>query len=150
MKKSKKKCADKHRDKKVKTVKSASSPSSEARRKASPKKSGTAVNGLFKFRRYKKEEGGAKKKARHPKLIVTQEKQDVGFMGLTKSKKRGHHKNIELDVNPKKGEIKKAYLRKEIRHDDIGNFGEILKDYKLSESDKKKVIAYIESLNKKK
>ena len=112
------------------------------------KKSGQ--NGLFKFRRYKIIEGGASNKARHPKLIVSQEQQQVGFMGLTKSKKRGHHSNIELEVNPERGNKSKAYLRKEIRHDNIENFSEILDNYNLSESDKKKVIAYIESLKKKK
>ena len=107
-------------------------------------------NGLFKFRRYKVIEGGASSKARHPKLIVSQEQKQVGFMGLTESKKRGHHKNIELDINPKKGDTRKAYLRKEIRYDDIEKFGDILNDYNLSESDKRKVIEYIKKLKKKK
>ena len=62
-------------------------------------KQGEKKSGLFKFRRYKKVEGGKSKKARHPKLIVEQEENTVGFMGLTESEKRGHHKNIELDKN---------------------------------------------------
>ena len=135
-------------NKRIATAKSKSS-ASRAGLSAPQKKSGKD-DGLFKFRRYKVIEGGASKKARHPKLIVSQEKKQVGFMGLTESKKRGHHSNIELDVNPENGNSNKAYLRKEIRHDDIGNFSEILENYNLSENDKKKVIAYIESLKKKK
>lgn len=118
--------------------------------KSSTKQKTQERNGLFKFRRYKVIEGGASSKARHPKLIVSQEQKQVGFMGLTESKKRGHHKNIELDVNPKKGDTRKAYLRKEIRYDDIEKFGDILNDYNLSESDKRKVIEYIKKLKKKK
>ena len=40
------------------------------------------------FRRYSKAEGGAKK-SKHPKLIVDEEGDKFGFMGLTKSPKRG-------------------------------------------------------------
>lgn len=113
-------------------------------------KQGEKKGGLFKFRRYKKVEGGKGKKARHPKLIVEQEANTVGFMGLTESDKRGHHKNIELDKNPEQGNTNKAYLRKEVRYADLGEFGEILQNYNLSESDKAKVIKYLEKLKNKK
>lgn len=133
------------KDKRTRTVKPQDTTS-----KSSTKQKTREHNGLFKFRRYKVIEGGASSKARHPKLIVSQEQKQVGFMGLTESKKRGHHKNIELDVNPKKGDTRKAYLRKEIRYDEIEKFGDILNDYNLSESDKRKVIEYIKKLRKKK
>lgn len=107
-------------------------------------------DGLFKFRRYKKIEGGKNKKAKHPKLIVEQQKTTVGFMGLTEDSKSGHHKNIPLTSNPKKGDKRKAYIRKELRHDTLDNFGEILENYNLSEEDKKAVIAYIKKRKKKK
>ena len=113
-------------------------------------KQGEKKGGLFKFRRYKKVEGGKSKKARHPKLIVEQEENTVGFMGLTESEKRGHHKNIELDKNPEQGNTNKAYIRKEVRYADLGEFGEILQNYNLSESDKAKVIKYLEKLKNKK
>lgn len=106
-------------------------------------------SGLFKFRRYKKLEGGSKK-ARHPKLIVEQEQDTLGFMGLTEDPKSGHHKNITLTVNPKKKDKRKAYLRKELRHDKLDNFGEILNDYNLSDEDKKAVIEFLENRKKKK
>lgn len=105
---------------------------------------------LFKFRRYKKEEGGKKKRAKHPKLIVDEKKDNFGFMGLTEAPKRGHHKNIELSKNPQKHKENKAYLRDEVRYDEKRNFGDILEDYKLSNEDKKAVIDYLEKRKKKK
>lgn len=108
------------------------------------------MKGLFKFRRYKRLEGGKNKKKKHPKLIVEQEKNTVGFMGLTEESKSGHHKNIELKENPKTGDSRKAYIRKELRHDTIDNFGEILDKYHLSETDKKEIIKFIEKRKKKK
>lgn len=107
-------------------------------------------SGLFKFRRYKKPEGKIGAKAKHPKLIVEEIDNEYSFMGLTKSEKSGHHKNIALEKNPKKGDKRKAYLRKELRHDKTSNFGDILENYNLSEVDKEKVIEYIKKIKKKK
>ena len=50
------------------------------------------MSSLFKFRRYKKVEGGKKKKAKHPKLIGDETNDEFGFMGLTESSKRWRHK----------------------------------------------------------
>ena len=55
------------------------------------------------FRRYKIEEGGKKKQAKHPKLIVKKDNDRFAFMGLTESPKRGHHNNLPLIKNPEKG-----------------------------------------------
>lgn len=118
--------------------------------KAKQAKRNKPKSSLFKFRRYKKEEGGKVKRAKHPKLIVDEKKDNYDFMGLTESPKRGHHKNIELKKNPQKHKTNKAYLRDEVRYDDKNNFGEILENYKLSDEDKKAVIAYIEKRKKKK
>lgn len=107
-------------------------------------------NDLFKFRRYKKEEGGKVKKAKHPKLIVESNSDEFGFMGLTESSKRGHHKNIELTKNPQKGKKGKSYLRDEIRYDKKRNFGDVLKDYNLTEEDKQNILKYLERRKKKK
>ena len=104
---------------------------------------------LFKFRRYKKLEGGKGKKAKHPKLIVEKTETEYGFMGMTEEAKSGHHKNMPIK-NPKKGDKRKSYLRKELRYDIQENFEEILKNYKLSEKDKKAVIEFIEKKRKKK
>lgn len=105
-------------------------------------------NNLFNFRRYKKKEGDSKK--RHPKLIVDENKTSYGYMGLTESKLRGkHHYNIPLTYNPKIGDKRKAYLRKQIDYDVKRNFGEVLKDYKLSKKDKDFIVNYVNKRLKK-
>lgn len=107
-------------------------------------------SGLFYFRRYKKIEGGEIKKGKHPKLIVDEKYDKYGFMGLTKSHKRGNHKNIELTQNPLKGKSDKAYIRDELRYDNKKNFEEILTDYNLTKQDKEKILKYLERHKKKK
>lgn len=124
-------------------------PTKQAAKKQQIKRK-KAKTSLFKFRRYKKEEGGKIKKAKHPKLIVDEKKDNYGFMGLTESPKRGHHKNLELSKNPQKGETNKAYLRDEVRYDNKQNFGKILEDYNLSEEDKIAVLNYLKRRKKKK
>ena len=105
---------------------------------------------IFNFRRYKKVEGGEKKKAKHPKLIVDETKSEFGFMGLTESPKRGHHKNIPLSKNPKQGDSRKAFVRDELRYDDKKSFSEVLPDYKLSKIDIKIVREHVKKRKKKK
>ena len=103
------------------------------------------------FRRYKEEEGPSERKSRHPKLIISEKQNDYEFLGLTESKKRGHHNNFPLIENPKKGEKEKpAYLREEVRQAPKNRFGEPLKNYSLSEVDKPRVSAFIEKLLGKK
>ncbi len=102
------------------------------------------------FRRYKKEEGGKKKRGKHPKLIVERVGNEYGFMGLTKSPTRGHHANVGLSKNPEKGNSSKAYLRKELRYDSVENFSEILENFHLSEEDKKKVLEMARKMKLKK
>ena len=105
---------------------------------------------LFVFRKYKKIEGGKIKRAKHPKLIVDEENDNYGFMGLTESPKRGHHKNIKLSKNPQVGNTSDSYLRDELRYDLKENFSDILEDYNLSEEDKIAVLEYIKKRKKKK
>ncbi len=102
------------------------------------------------FRRYKFEEGGKNKKAKHPKLIIERKDDTFGFLGLTKSHKRGHHSNLPLLKNPQKGNANPAYLRDDLRYESTKRFEEILTDYRLSREDKKRVLAYIEYLKAKK
>ena len=105
---------------------------------------------LFKFRRYKKLEGGKKRKAKHPKLIVDETETEYGFMGLTEESKSGHHSNLMLTKNPKRGDKREAYIRKELRYDNQDNFGKVLEDYNLSQADKQAIIKYIKKRKKKK
>lgn len=103
---------------------------------------------LFVFRKYDKPQG--KRAIKHPKLIVDDRDDEYGFMGLTSSKKKGRgHNNIPLSANPQQGRKTKAYLRRKIEYDYKELFGEILKDYKLSEIDKINLIDYIEKHKKR-
>lgn len=128
-------------------VKESSSPS-KSKPGAKGQSQQAAPTSLFKFRRYKKKEG--KKKVKHPKLIVEENETEYGFMGFTEESKSGHHKNIELTQNPKKGDTRPAYIRKELRYDITENFSEVLEDYNLSEEDKKVIIEYLNKRKKKK
>lgn len=102
------------------------------------------------FRRYKFDEGGKTKKAKHPKLVVEKQGNDYGFMGLTESSKRGHHNNLPLKKNPQRGKTSPSYLRKELRYDSTEHFGDILENYNLSSEDKQSVLTYVEQLKQKK
>ena len=104
--------------------------------------------GLFIFRRYKKFEGPPDNKQQHPKLIVEATDDEYGFMGLTEHRKHGKANNLPIS-NPKKGDNRESYIRKEVRHDSKDNFLEILKDYKLTRKDKKAILQYLENRKKK-
>ena len=110
------------------------------------------MSNLFIFRRYKKKQG--KKNVKHPKLIVDEYLNEFGFMGLTSSPSKGRrHKNIPLDENPQiingKRNSKKSYLRRKIEYDNKKNFHDVSSDYVLSDSDKRKIIPYVNKHKKK-
>ena len=103
---------------------------------------------LFTFQRYKKIEGSDTKRAKHPKLIVDEEAEKYGYMGLTESEKQGNHKNIPLTKNPKKGDKRPAYLRQELRYDTKDSFVE-LENYHLAQEDKQTVLQWLAEKKKK-
>ena len=103
---------------------------------------------MFTFRRYNKIEGGKRKRAKHPKLIVDIQGDKYGFIGLTESAKRGHHKNIEIK-NPQKNKNAKSYIRKELRYDDKNNSSKLLQDYKLHDEDYIKIINIVNKHKRK-
>lgn len=105
---------------------------------------------LFTFQKYKKDEGGKKKRAKHPKLIVEEKGNTLGYMGLTEATKQGHHNNIPLTKNPKKGDTRPAHIRKEVRHDTSDNFHGPLEDYKLAKEDKKKIKEWLKQREERK
>ena len=102
------------------------------------------------FRRLKYKEGPRKKKKRHPKLILSRHGNTYDYMGLTEEAKRGHHKNIPLERNPKPNDPRAAYVRTELLNRPVEDFEEILRDYHLSKNDKKKILEYVSKLKKKK
>ena len=108
------------------------------------------MSSLFKFRKYKKEEGNKHNRSKHPKLIVEEDEKFFGFMGLTESRKSGHRANIPLIKNPKKNDKRPAYIRKELRRDVKENFEEILNDYNLSNKDLNNILDFLEKYKKKK
>ena len=62
-------------------------------------------------------------------------------IGLTKSPKRGHHKNVKIH-NPQDWS-RDSYLRDDVRIDSKEYFSEVLKDYKLCPADIDKIRAII-------
>ena len=107
------------------------------------------MSNLFTFRRYKKDEGNSTKKSKHPKLIVDEENNEFGFMGITHKRKRGNHNNIPLNHNPNSTDPEDSYVRLELRYDKKKNFSEPINEYVLHESDLLKLIPYIEKLKRK-
>lgn len=80
-----------------------------------------------------------KKNKKHPSLVVGETKNEYANFGLTHSKMRGHHKNLELKKNPKKDDKKTAYLRDDLQLNKKSDMKEKLNNYKLSSKDKTQV-----------
>lgn len=102
----------------------------------------------FRFLKYK--EGPPSKKRKHPKLILEKENDTYHYMGMTESAKRGRHKNIELSKNPKCGDTRLAYIRKEYLIRPTKDFHGIRKDYSLSSEDEVRVLSEARKLKAKK
>ena len=102
----------------------------------------------FRFLRYK--EGPPSKKRKHPKLILEKENNTYHYMGMSESAKRGRHKNIELTKNPKQGDTRPAYIRKEYLIRPTKDFYGIRKDYSLSSVDEVRVLSEAQKLKAKK
>ena len=81
-----------------------------------------------------------KNKARknHPALVVGEGKKKYANLGLTHSKKRGHHTNIGLTQNPNPNDDKMAYLRDDMQFDEKKLLKEKL-NYKIQEVDISKI-----------
>ena len=102
----------------------------------------------FRFLKYK--EGPKNNRHRHPKIILEKENDTYHYMGMTESPKRGRHKNIPLLQNPKRGDSRPAYVRKEYLIRSTEDFFGILYDYKLSDADKASILAHAAKLKQKK
>ncbi|MCQ2966859.1 MAG: hypothetical protein MJ250_09035 [Alphaproteobacteria bacterium] len=114
---------------------------------------------MFEFRKYYVAQG--KKKIKHPKLIVDEDENEFGFMGLTHSKKKGkNHNNFPLLDNPQLdeygnhlvsknpyelNEVTGNYLRRKVEYDIKENFGDVLSNYSLSDIDKERVKEFIKN-----
>ena len=82
-------------------------------------------------------------KGKHPSLIVGKTEDGKAYVniGLTKSPKRGHHKNVKIH-NPQDWS-RDSYLRDDVRIDSKEYLSEVLKDYKLCPEDIDKIWAII-------
>lgn len=87
---------------------------------------------------YKRKEGDSKK-GLHPCLIVGESHDQNAFVniGLTKSPKRGHHKNKAIH-NPEDWN-KTSYLRDDIRIDNKKDLSDVLSNFKLDPDDIDKI-----------
>lgn len=102
----------------------------------------------FRFLKYK--EGPQGNKRKHPKLILEREDNTYHYMGMTESPKRGRHANIKLSQNPKRGDERPAYIRREYLIRPTKDFQEERKDYRLAPEDYPRVMKEAEKLRAKK
>ena len=95
------------------------------------------------FRYNMKRKIAGKGRGKHPSLVVGETEDGKSYMniGLTKSPKRGHHKNVRIH-NPQDWN-EDSYLRDDIRIDSKEYLSEVLKDYRLCPEDIDKIWAII-------
>lgn len=86
---------------------------------------------------------------KHSTLIVgkTKDNKKLLNIGITHSKYRGHHKNIEIKGPSNWNKI--SYLRDDIKLDDIDKLENILKEYKIHKNDIEKILKIILKYKKK-
>ena len=79
------------------------------------------------------------KKRKHPSLVIA-ESDDGKFyynLGITHSKKRGHHKN--LDIKDPSDWNNRSFVRDDLSIDEKRFLQEILRDYNLHPNDYKRI-----------
>jgi len=84
-----------------------------------------------------------KKRKNHPAIVVGEEDNSYLNLGLTHSKKRGHHNNIPLSKNPNSNDNSVAYVRNTLQIDDKKYLKKVLSHYQLSEDDFEKIYKII-------
>ncbi len=99
------------------------------------------------FRKNTKRKIGKKNSGSHPSLVVGETDDGSAYynIGLTKSSKRGHHKNIKIH-NPQNWK-EESYLRDDLKVDSKEYLSKILKDYKLCPEDIEKIWMIINKKN---
>ena len=95
------------------------------------------------FRNNSKRKKGTTGKGMHPSLVVGETNDGNAYVniGLTKSPKWGHHKNIQIH-NPQNWN-ESSFLRDDVRVDSKEHLSEVLKDYRLCPEDIEKIWAII-------
>lgn len=92
---------------------------------------------------------GKRNNGKHPSLVIGKTKDNKKYIniGLTHSVYRGHHKNIVISDPTNWKQV--SYLRDDIQLVDVNKLKTILYGYKLSPSDKDKVLRIIDKYKKK-
>ncbi|PWM71834.1 MAG: hypothetical protein DBX59_07900 [Bacillota bacterium] len=86
----------------------------------------------------------------HPQYVYDEQGREYKVLGITSSPKTNGVLNVRLEHNPEPNNPKTAYVRPKPDSENKGAFGDRLKGWKFSESDKKKVRTIIDTHNKKK
>ena len=89
-----------------------------------------------------------KKTRYHPSLELSNDGKIWENLELTSSPTK-NGKYIKLKNNPNPNSTKTSYIRKYVRKDPIRTRGELLKKYKLSNSDLKEIEKFLKEKNKK-
>ena len=99
------------------------------------------------FRKNRKRKIGSKKVGSHPALVIGEIDDGSSYynIGLTKSDKRGHQKNIKIH-NPQNWS-EESFLRDDINIDSKEYLSEVLKDYNLCPEDIDKIWKIINKKN---
>lgn len=94
------------------------------------------------FRKYRK--------SNHPSLIVGDDGREYDFIGLTHSPRSGGRKCHELSRNPDPKDVRKSYLRRELRSDSHRSFKKPLSGWRLASEDEAYVDSFVSAKRKKK
>ena len=99
------------------------------------------------FRKNYRRKEGSTKSGGHPSLIIGESDDGSKFLnlGLTRSKKRGHHTNIKIH-NPQNWG-KTSYLRDDISEDPKEYLKTVLSDFHLCPEDIDKILQIIKKKN---
>lgn len=89
------------------------------------------------------------KRVRHPAYVFDEKSGKLLYIGITHAPKVKEEENIPLKKNPNPQDDKQAFARPKVEEDEPKNFGRAMKDWKLSEEDKKTINTIIENSQKK-
>ena len=91
----------------------------------------------------KRQQVNKKKNGKHVSLVVGERNNTYANLGLTHSKKRGHHNNIKLSRNPNKNDKKPSYVRDDLQFHEKKYLEEILNYRRLPKADIDKIMKII-------
>ena len=99
------------------------------------------------FRKNTHRKSGGRKSGSHPSLVFGESDDGSKYynLGLTHSKKRGHHTNVKIH-NPKDWS-KYSYIRDDIQLDQNEYLSKVLEDFHLCPEDIEKIYEIIKKKN---